>query len=541
MLVVAGNIAQIWAEAGAAPAHTIQSQLVALDTADTPGDGQVIVTIDGHPDEEAQLLALPDALTQRHPRWRAAWQQDTLEVLVVADAALPPTGGPLLVPILTHGRGGKTIRHIPLAAWPHLGLYGGSALQALHALLGSLLYAQPPAALALAIIDQGEIAPLYRQVAHLVALPASPGATIDRLMRAIRWSAAVRPLVLVIVEPDDHMLSLLYDLAIRLQARPAPPIHLIVVQECLRAAGRELYALLPALITSGGHGSTALLPGQGLWPKPGAARLVGRGMRVEGRARTLADAALVGLLAELRGQPRELLPVLWDVPVPGGLPVRAEHLTYQPDAAAEPAAAEPPIDAEDTAAIGGAPSVSATPPISRGAALLHVACEAGKAAMPFSSPTPQRAAAVAPLPAPGAESSAAQPAAPVLAAEPDNGFPAGPTPLGRVALAELLARLVATPAIVAGQAQEQGVTKNRLAELFKGYQKAQAKELAEVLMVWLDLAGLLVEPTRPGRLRHPRALNTTSLAEIAAKLSATPCPDAQTVQALWAESSEGRS
>ena len=123
--------------------------------------------------------------------------------------------------------------------------------------------------------------------------------------------------------------------------------------------------------------------------------------------------------------------------------------------------------------------------------------------------------------------------------EPDNGWAVGPAPLGRVAMADLMTRLVAMPAIVAGQANELGVTKNRLADLLKGTQKAQARELAESLMAWFDLAGLLVEPTRPGRLRHPRALITTDLAEIAAQLNALPCPDKATVQRMWAESNEG--
>ena len=124
--------------------------------------------------------------------------------------------------------------------------------------------------------------------------------------------------------------------------------------------------------------------------------------------------------------------------------------------------------------------------------------------------------------------------------EPDNGFPVGPSPLGRVAMAELMARMLATPVIVAGQANELGVTKNRLVDLLKGAHKTEAKALAEVLMVWFDQAGLLVEPTKPGRLRHPRALVTTNLTEIAARLTSTPCPDKGTVTALWAESHEGR-
>jgi hypothetical protein len=77
-------------------------------------------------------------------------------------------------------------------------------------------------------------------------------------------------------------------------------------------------------------------------------------------------------------------------------------------------------------------------------------------------------------------------------------------------------------------------------DLLKSMHKAQAKELAEILLVWFDLATLLVEPTKPGRLRHPRVLTTMNLAEIAARLNATPCPDKGTVKAIWAESNEGR-
>ncbi len=124
--------------------------------------------------------------------------------------------------------------------------------------------------------------------------------------------------------------------------------------------------------------------------------------------------------------------------------------------------------------------------------------------------------------------------------EPENGWPSGPAPLGRVAMAELMGRMVGTPAIVTGQPNELGVTKNRLVELLKSAHRAQAKELAEILIAWLDVAGLLAEPTKPGRLRHPRALLTTNLAEIAAQLTATPCPDKAAVKALWADSTEGR-
>jgi len=148
---------------------------------------------------------------------------------------------------------------------------------------------------------------------------------------------------------------------------------------------------------------------------------------------------------------------------------------------------------------------------------------------------PRPPAALAP-----SDAAADRPSDPPPMHEPENGWPIGPAPLGRVAMADLMSRVVAAPTIVAGLLSEQGVTKNRLVELFAGIPRAQAKELAEILLAWFDQAGVLVEPTKPGRPRHPRALVTTNLAAIAARLNATPCPDKGTVVALWAASHEGR-
>src|SRR5262249_41345254 len=120
--------------------------------------------------------------------------------------------------------------------------------------------------------------------------------------------------VLVVIEPDDTMLNLLFGIAARLQARPTTPVHLLIAQEHVSSAGRELYALLPALILGGGRGSTAMLPGQGDWPKHGEARLTAPGRRAEGRTITWDEAAIAAAVAELRGQPTNLPPVLWDAP-----------------------------------------------------------------------------------------------------------------------------------------------------------------------------------------------------------------------------------
>lgn len=589
-LAVAGFLAKLWA------AQALRSPILTLDTARAMGSGQVVVTIDAQADEEEWLGGLPERIVECRPTWRVGWQRGRLEVVVAADGVRPPAGGPLIAPILAHGRGHKTLRFYPLASQRHLGLYGGSALAALHAMLGSILFTQPPANVALTILDAGEITPLYRGVAHLVVPPGSPHETLELLAQAIRRSAHgnVRPLLLVVVEPNETILAMLLGIVARLQARPTTPVHLIIVQEQLRSAGRELYSLLPALLTSGGGGSTALLPGQGEWPKRGEARLVGRGMRIDGREIRLDEAAIAAQLAQLRGQPGELPPVLWDdtasnagntaatsaldrapaAPSTVKEPQDNEALTSRPKAT--PAAAmplapatavpcgagqdqidPPPAEAARVTALGAMPQSTGAhesaldpaplvvddsqdtahaPPRSQRAALLLATLSAGAADAPLSHGEPQRHDPYpAATPPPAADVSPAA-TAPAPMVEPDNGFPIGPAPLGRVAMADLMARIVAAPAIVAGQANELGVTKNRIVDLLKGAHKAQAKELAETLMAWFDLAGLLAEPTRAGRLRHPRALITTNLIEIAAQLGATPCPDRATVQAMWAES-----
>jgi hypothetical protein len=499
-----------------------------------------------------------------------------------------------------------------LTSQPHLGIYGGGALGALHGVLASLLFNQPPARLALAIIDHGEITPLYRDVAHLVALPGTAQESVALLGEATRRGAwnQVRPLVLVVVEPDALLLDQLMGIVARQRASHTAPLHLLLVQECLVSTGREIYAMLPALITSGGRGSAALLPGQSTWPSGGAARLVSRDARLEGRALSLDESAIAARVAYLHGARASLPPVLWDTFAPtygvatviamgqdadhgtdaqrGGadqqpsapdvlhietvapdqgaampIPVGSDLIGGRESQATNELMADPAggdlADAvsvrESSATPSGALAIpeSVHPLMASGlapsavssdtaddarpsrAALLRATRDVGQvAALSRSLQRPQLSAPVIGEPPVGVESNTA----PAPTVEPENGWPIGPAPLGRLAMADLMTRMVQTPAIVSGQANELGVTKNRLVDLLKGAHKAQARELAEILMAWFDLAGLLVAATKPGRLRHPRALATTDLTTIAARLSATPCPDSATVQALWAESQE---
>jgi hypothetical protein len=312
-LAVAGVLADVWAECGLA------SQVLALDTRTGRGKGRVVVTIDVLVGDEARLAELPAILEARQPGWKARWQTarrgTAALTLDVAASGEWPARGPLLVPALTHGKGSQALRFFPLTTWRHLGIYGSGAGQALHAMLTSLLYTQPPGALAMAICDAGQVSPLYRDVAHLVPSPADldqVAVAVAQALRAGQQTKDTRPVLLVVIEPDAERLTALTSLIQQARSHTGAPLHLVLVQEHVRPEGHELYALLPALITGEGRGNPALLPGQHEWPGDGEARFVGRGMRVEGRTRTIDEGTAAALLAPLRKKTLGLPPVLWE-------------------------------------------------------------------------------------------------------------------------------------------------------------------------------------------------------------------------------------
>jgi len=559
-LAVGTCLRTVWAAEG------FRSTVLALDTPVTPGAATVSVTVDVVPDEEVRLASLPELLAAKHPTWRANWspeQAHTVLTIESVDQLALPTGGlPLLAPILQHGRGFTTLRSLPLDTWPHLGIYGGDAIGALHGLLTALLYSHAPSALAIAICDAGQVSPLYRDVPHRIDAPSDVRSACDVLGSAVRCGtfakAVVRPLLLIIVEPDAAALASFTALITRLRQHPDAPLHVLLVQERLLPAGRELYALLPALITDAGQGTPSWLPGQhDAWPRQGTARLNARGMRLEGRAITHTEAEVAELLAPLRQVASQLPPVVWDTDQGLAHPAVCT-LTETHNDQGQFATAE----AHESGAADRAESVAPDGPVDPIAAAegtaLQTSDEENKVSGAELPKTPLaaflRAASQQPsLPPPqlqrpgeatlGTGDHASPPPAQRSEALPLNpadelgsGWPSGPHPLGPAALRDLVARVVVSPLITEGAANERGLTKNRLAELLRDLPKAQARDAAAVLMAWFDLAGLLAPPDRPGRLRHPRALAITQLEEIAQRLAATPIPDATIVAQLWAES-----
>jgi hypothetical protein len=311
-LGVAAWLHALWRE------HALTSPVLWVDTANRTGAAAVAVLVDPAPAEETRLLAVPDLLVARNSGWQARWtHQDGKLLLHVAgcDRSDLSAQSPLLIPLLTHGRASRLLRFVPLETWRILGLYGGNAAGALHMLLTSLLYAHSPFDLALAILDQGQVSPLYEGVAHRVIPLEDISTTVRLLTLAVRRFDArrkVRPMLLIVVEPDDAALATLTHLVASLGERPDVPLYLMVVQERPSAAGREIYARLPALITGRSTGSPALLPGQQEWPAGDEARFAGRGVRVSGRAQTLSEAEVASALASLPRVTASLPPVIWD-------------------------------------------------------------------------------------------------------------------------------------------------------------------------------------------------------------------------------------
>jgi hypothetical protein len=527
---VAAAIGNVWAEWG------IASQVLALDTRVGRGKGRVLVTIDVLPDEEARFGELPAVLEARQPAWKVRWQSagrgTAMLAIDVSARGERPVGGPMLIPALAHGKGNGTLRFVPLATVNHLGIYGSGATQTLHAILTSLLYTQPPDALAVAMWDTGQITPLYRGVAHLVPPPEE----LDRVTRAAtppfdgtEQARDVRPVLLVVIEPEAVQLAALTAMLQRLRSQPTSTVHLILVQEHLRPEGQELYALLPALVSGVGRGDASLLSGQHEWPNSGRARLLCQGMRMEGHARGIDEGAAGALLAPLRRQVLDLPPVLWEMDRSCVAP------TTQATAASETARQSNNLVAAPASDGGGEQSMVVAMPADRSVASLRSGEDASHDWLRGLLDRDQQATAIDLGGVERAVLAAQRPDVAITTPARANGWPDGPAPLSSNDLAALVERMLTSPVVIAGQDDQRGLSKRRIAELLS-LSQARARAVADILMVWFDQAGILEPPRQPGRLHHPRMPAATDLDAIAAKLRATPLPGEAECRAAWAAS-----
>ncbi|WP_448545706.1 hypothetical protein [Roseiflexus sp.] len=286
---------------------------------------RVHLMIDAHPGETELLAALPEKVQTALPGAQAQWRQTTYAQTVltcVIPANLPTTqSGRLFLPIGQHGpasrlptihRSTPAISFLPLRTWRHIGFYGGKAIDTASSALVGLLYAEAPAALAVTIIDQGQISAYYEGTPHIVPMPGSAAESLIALARAMRHVAesdgAIRPLLIVLVEPDAPTFAAYDDLIARLARYPAAPVYTLLVQRRLPETNRWRSASVithdgePQRTTGGRRSSSEML------------RIVAPHLRIERRACACDATFLAAMTASLRGSSSTPeMPSVWNL------------------------------------------------------------------------------------------------------------------------------------------------------------------------------------------------------------------------------------
>jgi len=273
---------------------------------------RVHLMIDAHPGETELLTALPERVKTALPGAQAQWRQTShAQALLtcVIPGNLPTTqSGRLLLPVGQHEpvsrlptihRGAPAISFLPLRTWRHVGFYGGKAIDTASSALVGLLYAEAPAALAVTIIDQGQISAYYEGAPHIVPMPGSAADSLTALGRAMRHVAesdgAIRPLLIVLVEPDAPTFAAYDDLIARLARYPAAPVYTLLVQRRLPETNRWRSASVithdgdPQRTAGGRRSSSEML------------RIVAPHLRIERRACACDATFLTVMTASLRG------------------------------------------------------------------------------------------------------------------------------------------------------------------------------------------------------------------------------------------------
>jgi len=286
---------------------------------------RVHLMIDAHPGETELLAALPERVKTALPGAQAQWRQTTHAQAVltcVIPGNLPTTQiGRLLLPVGQHEpvsrlptihRGAPAISFLPLRTWRHIGFYGGKAIDTASSALVSLLYAEAPAALAVTIIDQGQISAYYKGAPHLVPMPGSATESLIALGRAMRRIAesdgVVRPLLIVLVEPDASTFAAYDDLITRLARHPAAPVYTLLVQHRLPEFHRWRHA---SVITHSGEPQRAADERRS---SSETLRIVAPHLRIERRSCACDATLLATLTASLRGGlSAQGMPSVWNL------------------------------------------------------------------------------------------------------------------------------------------------------------------------------------------------------------------------------------
>lgn len=288
---------------------------------------QVRLMVAAHPDEARTLGALPEQVQTIIPGSKAQWRrtaqaQPVLTITLHSNVSLK-RGSRLLLPVARRQSGARlpaihrsapAVSFVPLRAWRHIGFYGSKAVESASAALIDLLYAESPEALAVTIIDQGQVSSLCTGMPHLVPAPGAAAESLAALGRAVRSfhpsGSAVRPLLIILVAPDATMLSVHTDLVTRLLRRPDAPVYTMLVQTRMPDVAQRQHPLLPAVITGGGSGQSN---GAGDVPSPGMVRILAPHVRLERQCHVYDAGHLAALAALLRvGADKPLFPTVWD-------------------------------------------------------------------------------------------------------------------------------------------------------------------------------------------------------------------------------------
>lgn len=288
---------------------------------------QVRLTVAAHPDEFETLATLPEQIETRLTGSKAQWQRTTPAhptLTITLRGPVPAIhSSHLLLPVARHQwnsrlpafhRGASAVSFLPLHTWRHVGFYGGKAIESASSALIDLLYAEAPDTLAVTIIDQGQVSALCKETPHLVALPGAAAESLMALGRAVRSfpraGAAMRALLIVLVEPDALLRRAHSDLVARLLRHPDAPVYSVLAQTHVPDASQRQHTLFPAVITGGGYGRSH---GAGDSPPAGVVRILAPHVRLERQCHVYDAAHLAALSALLRvSSIAPLSPTVWD-------------------------------------------------------------------------------------------------------------------------------------------------------------------------------------------------------------------------------------
>lgn len=218
---------------------------------------EVWVVLALHPAERNAGHEVSDRMRAVHPAWPATANGAEISVEVGGDHH--GAGQQLVLPALQTGEHGPWTYYLYASATHGLAIMGAGAVDVLHGVLADMVCMYPPAQLGLTLLGEHE-AELYRAAPQWVEPPTMAPTAIERLEQVVAAgvaSAAFRPLLLAVVEPDDELVRALSALEHRLAALRTPPVVLLVAAERPSTQLRAFASALPLLALRARSGRSA--------------------------------------------------------------------------------------------------------------------------------------------------------------------------------------------------------------------------------------------------------------------------------------------